>query len=761
MGGNVTVRLNLNSAGYSASLAQAQRSMQSFTNATRQMGHGTVSEMQAASAAIRTLEGGMTNSIRAAERFVSTIPGVGKALQAAFPVIGGIAFAGVIARIGEEAYKTAHQLGQIRNVANESFSALTDGARKNADSLRVTNDKLEQQIAQLEHKPVNNLALALDEARLRADDLAISLDRDYQQFKKIIEETQKGALSTLLNKGVDATLGNNMEDQLANIRTLARQQRDELKAGNQAAADDLGTKLRAAQEQALNFANSETVKRNGIANAGTVRQAPYATVYGNQGQNFDAINAFKDLISGQVDTADEQKRNTADTAKSRALEAANKAQALLLQQMQEGMAKQKALYGVSVADELAYWSARINAFSRGGEQYHTVQMEQYRLQAELYQKLMEGKKKYLEDARSTVEGNDLLSNGQRALITGPAIEAAERATKANEKYNQIAAAMAEIQAKNTAAFRESSIAIGLQEGTISKLAAAQELGKIHADEHAAALARVNEELRTQIDLIKSDPSLKGESGELAIRNAQAGAANQTADINGAYAVTQQRDAANIYQSTGSGEAADMYRTMLQNWSDMTANIAQAMVRAADSLNDDLAKLITGQGKKGDFGKTLTQAGESLVKTGLAGHRRARPQGARAGRQGRQAGWYEGQSDLHVNHHRGRHYSWRCPGTVKRRRTAGFVGKGGERPFRRIGRGHRGCRSQCRFCLARLEPDGRSCRRRRQRSSAWGLGGLGGALGPGLSEGSPPYSAFRERDAAGAALRTLCSLFCPC
>ena len=416
MGGNVTVRLNL--IPPATALHWLRRSGR-CSRSRMPLGKWAMArdEMQAASAAIRTLEGGMTNSIRAAERFVSTIPGVGKALQAAFPVIGGIAFAGVIARIGEEAYKTAHQLGQIRNVANESFSALTDGARKNADSLRVTNDKLEQQIAQLEHKPINNLALALDEARLRADDLAISLDRDYQQFKKIIEETQKGALSTLLNKGVDATLGNDMGDQLANIRTLARQQRDELKAGNQAAADDLGTKLRAAQEQALNFANSETVKRNGIANAGTVRQAPYATVYGNQGQNFDAINAFKDLVSGQVDTADEQKRNTADTAQSRALEAANKAQALLLQQMQEGMAKQKALYGVSVADELAYWSARINAFSRGGEQFHTVQMEQYKLQAELYQRLMEGKKKYLESSRSTVEGNDLFSNGQRALIT--------------------------------------------------------------------------------------------------------------------------------------------------------------------------------------------------------------------------------------------------------------------------------------------------------------------------------------------------------
>ena len=59
--GNVTVRLNLNSTGYSAEMAKAQRTMQSFTSATAAMGHGTVSQMQAASAAIRVLEGGMTD----------------------------------------------------------------------------------------------------------------------------------------------------------------------------------------------------------------------------------------------------------------------------------------------------------------------------------------------------------------------------------------------------------------------------------------------------------------------------------------------------------------------------------------------------------------------------------------------------------------------------------------------------------------------------------------------------------------------------
>ena len=50
-------------------------------------------------------EGGISNNIRAAERFISLLPGVGAALQAAFPVVGAIALAGVFVKVGEEVYK--------------------------------------------------------------------------------------------------------------------------------------------------------------------------------------------------------------------------------------------------------------------------------------------------------------------------------------------------------------------------------------------------------------------------------------------------------------------------------------------------------------------------------------------------------------------------------------------------------------------------------------------------------------------------------
>ena len=103
--GNVTVRLNLNAAGYSAAVSQAQRQMKALQTATTAMGHGSRSSAMEASAAIRVMEGNITNNIRAAERFVSTIKPLAGLLEAAFPLIGVVALAGVLAELTERSAK--------------------------------------------------------------------------------------------------------------------------------------------------------------------------------------------------------------------------------------------------------------------------------------------------------------------------------------------------------------------------------------------------------------------------------------------------------------------------------------------------------------------------------------------------------------------------------------------------------------------------------------------------------------------------------
>ena len=622
MGGNVVVKLNLNSSGYSAEMAKAQRTMKAFGDSAKEAGHGTVTQMQAASASIRLIEGDMTRNVRAVEKFITTIPGVGVALQAAFPVVGLLAFAGIVSKIVTEVIRAKEALAQVRNVANESFEALTEGAHKNADALRVTNDRLEAQIAIMEHKPVNNMALALDEARLRADELATSLNKDYDAFKKVIEQGQANTLNNLLGNGVDKGLGGGMQDQLANIRTLARQQRDELRAGNQPAADATGKKLRAAQDASISFADQQTGVRNEIANAG---DPDFKSSYlKKQGMNLDAIAAFKDLVAGQVDVADQQQRNTTDEVTKQRLEAAKagadamkKQQDELLKLFENQERQQNAFNKLTVNEEIQFWSDRLSAFTMGSDLYLKVQDKIYSEISKRPDLTKTNSANQAKAGKSTVEGNDILGEAQRVL-TQLTIQDLERQNKAAEQYNKIATQGAEIMAHNKGMLDAFNVSIGLEEGTISKLAAAQEMARIHTQQHADAIAAVNRELETQINLINSDPNpnLSSEDRSRAIQNAQDAAGNKRSEIDGGYAVTQAQDNANIYGDTIPGAVKDSLNTMVQNFNDMAATLKTVIPQTIDSMNDNITKAITGHGSKGDFGRTFTQAGDSLLRGAL-------------------------------------------------------------------------------------------------------------------------------------------------
>ena len=69
--GVMSIVLQLNSASYSEAISEAQRKLDGLAGKAKVAGHSTVSSMQAASAAIRELNGDFTNNIRAVERFVT------------------------------------------------------------------------------------------------------------------------------------------------------------------------------------------------------------------------------------------------------------------------------------------------------------------------------------------------------------------------------------------------------------------------------------------------------------------------------------------------------------------------------------------------------------------------------------------------------------------------------------------------------------------------------------------------------------------
>jgi hypothetical protein len=174
--------------------------MEAASAKIRQVGkeaHGAVSGVQAVSGTLRVMEGNVTNNLRAAERWVASLPGVANALKAAFPVVGAMAFAGVISELGGKVRNFFKEVQEAPAKINDAFRALSEPLRTTNDQLQLANDRLENDIAKLEGKRQNNLKIALDEARVAADQLADSLDKSLGGLTKLLREESISKWRTL------------------------------------------------------------------------------------------------------------------------------------------------------------------------------------------------------------------------------------------------------------------------------------------------------------------------------------------------------------------------------------------------------------------------------------------------------------------------------------------------------------------------------------------------------------------------------------
>jgi hypothetical protein len=601
--GEVVVRLNLNKDGYSAGMSAARREAQQTVQVVQRMGHATVSSVQASSAALRVLEGGMQGNIRAAERFISQIPGIGKALQAVFPVVGGIAVAGIFIRIGEEAAKAVEKVEKMNSEIQRGFESITSSGRLANDQLALTNAKLEEQLDRLERKPENHLAAALAEAKVKADQLFDSLRKDNEEISKVLDANQSGILAQIMGKAPSAEVKEVIQNQMTQFQDIGRKIQN---APDQATRDSESKRLMEQLQAAIPWIEQMKLQNPNGVSAGVDFSA-----------NFNALDSLESIVKQRIDRIQLEKQNATLTGKIGSATDSNRAQAQLLKADEEDEKRRNAFNKLTINEEIQFWTDRIGAFTKGGEQYIAVQDKIYDLIAKRPNLFGENKKNQAEVGKSQVEGNDLLSKGAEEFTKINA-EQLERATRAAEKYNSIMTETAAIQSKNAAALQESIIADGRADGTLSDLAAAQQLAAVHATEHAQALAIVNSELAKQIDIINSDPKLSAEDKTNAIRNATGEAGKQTDALNGAFAVTQRRDQGAIDDNTISGAAMKSLNEMVKSFQDMANNLKDVIPRTMNSLNDDIVKAMTGHGKRQDFGKTFQDAGSNLLKTGLQG-----------------------------------------------------------------------------------------------------------------------------------------------
>lgn len=170
----------------------ASGAVDGVSRSVKRLGTTGVSDMQATAATLRTIEGGMTNNLRAAERFLASVLKIGPALQTLFPLVGAIAFAGVILRMGEELYAFFKKIHDAPDAIRKTFRDLNQSIAESNDQLQLNNARLEEEIRKIEKKPGDGLRVGLYEARLEAEKLAQSLD---SISNKVEEALKKHALT--------------------------------------------------------------------------------------------------------------------------------------------------------------------------------------------------------------------------------------------------------------------------------------------------------------------------------------------------------------------------------------------------------------------------------------------------------------------------------------------------------------------------------------------------------------------------------------
>lgn len=139
---------------YQTELRSAESALAAFTGTEERETvalRSNITARMAASAELRVLEGSFVGSTRAAGAFLSSLPGVGTALQAAFPVFGAVALLGVLAQMTEKVVKLTEDFDGLRKISDEAWAAALEAEGKGIELSEQHNRLLrEQQVLQAE-----------------------------------------------------------------------------------------------------------------------------------------------------------------------------------------------------------------------------------------------------------------------------------------------------------------------------------------------------------------------------------------------------------------------------------------------------------------------------------------------------------------------------------------------------------------------------------------------------------------------------------
>lgn len=605
---SVTVYLTVNAADYSSGMKKASQLADTFSGKMRSAGHSTVSSMQASSAAIRLFEGGMTNNVRAVERFVATIPGVSQALKTAFPLVGAVAFAGLIGRMGEEVYKFIETARKMPQALADGWSDLAAKGQLANDELHKTDDQLKKQIADMEGKPENNLALAIDEARIAADRLAISLRTDQKEVGTLLKDNSVGLLLSFLpgagssTKNVEGSINSYMADlsHLGATYSHAEHQYGEGSPQAQAALKALTDKRTSGMQWAAAMQKALTTP----AEDGNYYDASGSMYTGDQKNNLTDIRGFIDKLNQQADSqqtaADidsDTKQHDKLTAAKEYAEKVKQQQEQLFQQWQQGLDTAKSYHAYSEGDEAAYWLTMANTARTGSLSYKKALDEAHKAMGSSQRELAQEHDKWQAAQLFPDQSFTNSDNQQQGGTWNYTNDLSKDPDKAINSQGQAAVSYlrnlnqgVDIQRQNADAIQEQGLKTAIATGQLSKFDAAQAQAQLHAQEYAESLKQLQDALASVAgNSTLSDLEKKSQTSDLN---------NQISLLTGARQLQIIQENAAINSNTLSGSIRDTLNEYVQQATDVATQIQQVMTSAFQSVNQSLAQSLMAKANNG-------------------------------------------------------------------------------------------------------------------------------------------------------------------
>jgi hypothetical protein len=196
----LSVDLQTKTATFQSGMADAAKSARgAFTeikSGADEMGRATGGSMMEARHGVMLLgEEFGVHLPRGVTTFLASLGPVAGVMEAAFPFLAIIAGVTLLIEHLDKMKSAAAQIGEKA----AAWQKLTDANETYGDSLRVTNERLKQELAALNGGMTNNLAIALKEAAVQADQLAGHLQEDLDKAMKLVEGQQVSLWSKLLN----------------------------------------------------------------------------------------------------------------------------------------------------------------------------------------------------------------------------------------------------------------------------------------------------------------------------------------------------------------------------------------------------------------------------------------------------------------------------------------------------------------------------------------------------------------------------------